>query len=331
MVAEIAVPTSAKEHLRRLDMRRDLAKVADLVELCFAGTIDPEGKRYLDEMRKAAQSASLMGWASNLIDEAQMPPSGYVWEQDGRLVGNLSLIPISAQRKRGYMIANVATHPEYRGRGIAMALTITALKHARERGADIVWLQVRDDNPSAIHIYEVNGFIERLRRTSWYNAAKLNQEPPPAGIKVLHRQPGHWILQRQWLHSLYPPELNWHIPFDWNLFRPDTWGRIYRAFMLEFPRHWSVERDGDLKGVLSWKHTHGFTDTLWLAIPEQADEQALLALFGQARHSIRAVQPLRLNFPAGVAHNILREAGFYPHQTLIWMELRLTKPYIPKM
>ena len=32
-----------------------------------------------------------------------------------------------------------------------------------------VWLQVRDDNPSAIHIYETHGFKERMRRTNWYS------------------------------------------------------------------------------------------------------------------------------------------------------------------
>jgi ribosomal protein S18 acetylase RimI-like enzyme len=320
MVAEIAAPISAQGHLRRLDMRRDLAKVADLVELCFADTLDPEGKKYLDEMRKAAQSASLMGWASGLIEEAQMPPSGYVWEQDGRLVGNLSLIPISVHGKRGYMIANVATHPNYRGRGIAMSLTVTALKYAREHGAATVWLQVRDDNPGAIHIYVVNGFIERLRRTSWYSGPNPIEQPVPPGIRVINRQPGHWALQREWLINLYPAELTWHIPFDWSLFRPDAWGKIYRTFMLEFPRHWSVERDDTLKGVLSCKHSSGFTDDLWLAIPIQFDSEAILALMARARKAIRPDQPLSLNLPAEVVTDVLRQAGFYPHQTLIWME-----------
>jgi len=45
MVVDIAIPASAEGHLRRLDMRRDLEKVADLVELCFYDTLDPEGKQ----------------------------------------------------------------------------------------------------------------------------------------------------------------------------------------------------------------------------------------------------------------------------------------------
>jgi ribosomal protein S18 acetylase RimI-like enzyme len=324
MVAEIALPASVHEHLRRLDMRRDLAKVADLVELCFADTLDPEGKRYLEEMRKAAQSASLMGWASSLIEEAQMPPSGYVWEQDGRLVGNLSLIPIIVHGKRGYMIANVATHPDFRGRGIAMALTAAALKYAESHGAATVWLQVREDNPTAIHIYIVNGFTERLRRTSWYSGPITTDLATPQGTRVITRHSAHWKFQQEWLKRLYPSELNWHIPFDWNLFRPDAWGKIYRTLMLEFPRHWSVERNNDLQGVLSWKHTHNFTDSLWLALPEQFDAEAILALLLTAKKAIHNEQPLCLNFPASIATHILRQAGFYPHQTLIWMENRFS-------
>lgn len=116
MMAEIAISSSTGEHLRRLDMRRDLAKVADLVELCFFDTLDPDGRQYLNEMRRAAQNASMMRFASSLIDKSPMLPSGYVWEEGGILVGNLSLIPITVKGKRGYMIANVATHPDYRAR-----------------------------------------------------------------------------------------------------------------------------------------------------------------------------------------------------------------------
>jgi ribosomal protein S18 acetylase RimI-like enzyme len=325
MMVEIAISSSSRGHLRRLDMRRDLAKVADLVELCFYDTLDPEGKQYLNEMRKAAQSASLFGWASRLVDEAPMPPSGYVWEEEGRLVGNLSLIPINMHGKRGYMIANVATHPDYRGRGIAKELTITALRHAQEHGAGSVWLQVRDDNPSAIHIYESNGFEERLRRTSWYSGSNVPDEPVKAGVSVGRRKSGQWTMQREWLKRIYPNDLTWNIQLDWNLFRGDLLGLIYRTFSLEFLHHWSVEREGELKGILSWRHSTGYTDIIWLAVPDQLDDQAALILLIKARNAIHPMKPIGLNFPAGAATQVLQEAGFYPHQTLIWMEKELTR------
>jgi hypothetical protein len=81
-----------------------------------------------------------------------------------------------------------------------------------------------------------------------------------------------------------------------------------------------VERNGGLKGVLTWKHSIGYTDPLWLAMPEEMDEQAILGLLIKTRKLIRNVQPLSMNYPAGMAVDTLRQAGFYPHQTLIWME-----------
>ncbi len=320
MVAEIAIASVAEGHLRRLDMRRDLAKVADLVELCFFDTLDSEGKQYLKDMRRAAQNPSFLGWASSLADEGPMPPSGYVWEEDGRLVGNLSLIPITVQGKRGYMIANVATHPDYRGRGIARMLTVAALEHARARHAACAWLQVREDNPVAIHIYETSGFTERLRRTNWYSGPAFEEQPIAEGVTVGKRRPDHWPLQRAWLSRSYPPLLDWHIPMDWNSVRPDIWGKLYRIFNLEFPQHWSVEKDGKLEGVLTWKHSGGAIDTVWLALPEQTDEQAASILITTAHKAIKRSQPLCLNYPAGLVANPIRRAGFYPHQTLIWME-----------
>jgi ribosomal protein S18 acetylase RimI-like enzyme len=324
MVAESVIPSTANGHLRRLDMRQDLAKVADLVELCFRETLDPEGKQYLNEMRRAAHNATLIRWASSMLEESSMPPSGFVWEEDGRLVGNLSLIPIQVQGERGYMIANVATHPDFRGRGIARALTITALGYVHSRGAHNTWLQVREDNPSAIHIYQSTGFSERLRRTSWYSGPSFPDTPIPADVRITKRHPDHWTLQRDWLKRIYPPELEWHIPMEWSAFRPDLLGWLYRFFSLDFPNHWSVERRGELKGVLTWKHSIGYSDPLWLAIPGEIDEQATLGLLLKVRKSVRSLQPLSMNYPAGLAVDILRQAGFYPHQTLIWMEKRFT-------
>jgi hypothetical protein len=142
---------------------------------------------------------------------------------------------------------------------------------------------------------------------------------------VINRQASHWTHQRKWLHLLYPVDLAWNLPFDWNLFRPDVWGSIYRAFSLENIHHWSVERRSELKGVLSWKHSSSLIDTLWLAVPVPIDEECLLALMVTARAAISKEQPLSLNFPAGAAVEALKQAGFYSHQTLIWMSADLNR------
>ena len=65
------------------------------------------------------------------------------------------------------MIANVATDPGFRRAGIGRALTERAMEGASQKAAQEVWLQVRDDNATAIRLYAELGFVERARRTTY--------------------------------------------------------------------------------------------------------------------------------------------------------------------
>ena len=140
--------SSTTGNVRPLNILRDLPRVADLIELCFANSMDSDGQSYVRQMRRASRDASFMRWATNAIESASMPLSGFVWEQDGRIIGNASLVPFRHKGKRIYLIANVATHPEHRRKGIARALTEHVMQHARQRGADELWLHVQRTTPA---------------------------------------------------------------------------------------------------------------------------------------------------------------------------------------
>jgi ribosomal protein S18 acetylase RimI-like enzyme len=158
-----AVALSAKQStqssVRPLNAFRDLPAVADLIEICFASTLDGDGRRYVREMRSAGQTGTVQRWASRLNQTASLPLTGYVWDESGRIVGNASLLPFRSDSAHIYLLANVAVHPDFRGRGIARALTEKALFHAGEKGADSVWLTVRADNEAAIQLYSVLGLL----------------------------------------------------------------------------------------------------------------------------------------------------------------------------
>src|SRR5215210_3453697 len=159
-MSSITVPIKAEKHphVRPLNVIRDLSTVADLIELCFAPTMDNEGQRYLSDMRRASRDDSFLNWATHLAETTSLPLTGYVWEQDGHIVGNASLIPFRDKGKRVYLIANVAVHPAYRRRKIAQVLTQYAIEHARAEKTTAIWLHVRDDNPAAIKLYTNLGF-----------------------------------------------------------------------------------------------------------------------------------------------------------------------------
>ncbi len=330
-MASIPIPARAESHpnLRPLNVLRDLSAVADLIELCFQSNMDSDGQDYVRQMRRASRDDSFLRWASQTIEGASMPMSGYVWEENGRIVGNASLIPFHHRRKKIHLIANVAVHPEARRRGIARALTQECLSHARQRKADAIWLHVRADNPGAVDLYSRLGFRERFRRTTWLSAA--GPAEPPAGrlASILPRAARFWPQQKEWLERAYPDELGWYRLFDWSGFAPGLRYWLYFLFVDMNLRQWAALKDNPstlpsiteqaLQAVLSWT-SGGRADPLWLAAAPDADPQAVTALLLHARTELSARRKLVLEHPVGPLDTSIRAAGFDPARTLIWMQ-----------
>lgn len=322
------------EHLRPFDVNRDLGRVADLVELCFVDTLDQDGQRYLQQMRSAARNPSYLRWASMVAERTAMPLSGYVWEEADQIVGNLTLIPHIAQGKRFYLIANVAVHPNFRRRGIAVQITHKAIQHARQRGAQAVWLHVRADNQSAIDLYQSLGFVEKACRTTWVlgrevytggfpEAGILQQKMDQLHIRFGSRRAVDWPIQRNWIRQSYPKEMSWHLSLRPIALQPGVWGFLYRTINSLWVRHWAVYKRQRLLGVLSWQPSHMYADYLWLATSIEPDEEVITALLLHVRQQIASRRPLSLDYPAGRAESAIQQAGFHAHQTLKWMVINL--------
>jgi len=306
------------EHLRPFDTQRDLRSVADLVELCFSDTIDADGKRYLQQMRFAADNPRYLRWAAAAVDISSLPSSGYVWEEDGKLVGNLSLIPFNVHGDRYYLIANVAVHPAYRRRGVARELTASGIEYARRRGAKACWLHVRQENEPATNLYQ----SLRARRTSWHSQkdAKSNTAYPDVRFGSRRRQ--DWKSQKVWLANNYPPELTWHMPIRLDDLRPGLAGALYRFFTQLNIQQWHATQNGQLLGILSRVASTGYADHFWLAAWPEKEDLAAAALLSHARQHFGQHRTLSLDYPAGRAVEAIQSAGFSAHQTLIWMEDR---------
>lgn len=65
-------------------------------------------------------------------------------------------------------VATIATHPDFRGRGIGRLLLLHALLAARQEGAVKSFLEVRESNAIARKIYLGFGFVEDGRRKEYY-------------------------------------------------------------------------------------------------------------------------------------------------------------------
>lgn len=302
---------------RPLNILRDLPGVADLIELCFAPTIDAEGRSYVEQMRRNGRDSNFIGWASKVIDSTSLPLSGFVWEDGGKIVGNASLIPFTQNGRKIYLIANVATHPDYRRHGIARILTDAAMRRAREKRAASIWLHVRAESTGALALYHELGFQARARRTSWQTSPGT---AIPGDLRVEKSPWRDWPLQRAWLERAYPASLGWYNPMNWSIFRPGPLYALYR-FMADINvSQWSVYRNDVLQGVVTCMRSFGQPDYLWAAFPEQPDLDAITNLLLYARRALGQTSNMVFEYPVGIADEAIRASGFLPQRTLIWME-----------
>ena len=324
-MASVPLParSTASRYVRPLNVLRDLPRVADLIELCFATNIDSEGQSYIRQMRRASRDVSFMQWASAAIETASLPLSGFVWEQEGRIIGNVSLVPFRYKGKRIFLIANVATHPDHRRKGIARFLTEQVMRQARQRGADQLWLHVRADNPGAVEMYSDLGFVERARRITWRISKNNNPQParsnPARSLStVTRRYSQFWPQQLAWLNRLHPEELSWYRTPNWNSLRPGLWNSLYRLFIEFDLQQWAVQKNGKLQGVLAWMPTI-HNPPLWLACDPSADSESITYLLLHAHRELDYRPSLTLENPAGLQEEAIQAAGFNNSRTLIWM------------
>ncbi len=309
--------------LRAFDMRKDLLAVADLVELCFQDSLDADGRMYIRQMRRTAQSNKLLNMAITTNLSSEMPPGGFVWAEGAQMLGNLSLIPVIAFGKRRYLIANVAVHPKHRRQGIASQLTLAAINKARKSGADEIWLQVDKDNEAAQMLYSQLGFEEKAQRITWQaKASPVNSLPIATNVKIRQPKAEDWPRQLEWLKVNYPEHIHWNLPLNFNQFQPGFLGTVRRLLGDRQSRQWAATLDSKLLGVLSWQSSTLHADRLWLATSEKNEAEAVEALLSHAHLKLRMGRSVLLNYPAEQGEDQFRKLGFSPMRKLAWMKFQ---------
>lgn len=103
-----------------------------------------------------------------------------VAESEGALVGVLVL----GTTADGFLIHNVAVHPEHRGEGLGRALLELAESEARKAGFDSIHLFTHEGLVESRALYERIGYVEYERRPlegfSLVYMRKALKEPGPA-------------------------------------------------------------------------------------------------------------------------------------------------------
>ncbi len=325
MVAHTAVRGEAKSGLRPVDLNRDLGQIAALMELVFGPELDPESRAAMREMQWLARSGPWLWLLARLqqVGEGFIP--GFVWVEDGRIVGNVSVRRAGA-RGEGWLIGNVAVHPDWRRRGIGRALMEAAVGLMQERGGRWAGLMVEHDNLPALRLYEKMGFHRLGAITTWQGRpTRLAGFSETQAVSIRKRRADEWEAEYMLARMARPAGLNWLEPLSRGDFRAGFLSGLANFLNGRREEHWVVAEGGRLLAalrlVVSWG---GKAHEMALFIHPGARgrfEAGLLA-YGLSRLSPSS-RPVQVAHPAGddEVEAALRDLGFTPVRTLIHMKM----------
>jgi hypothetical protein len=137
---------------------------------------------------------------------------------------------------------------------------------------------------------------------------------------MTHRRPADWPQQKRWLEDLYPHSLSWFFSFNWQMLSPWPWHVLWHKLNDIRVQQWRVTQNGQLQGILSWVSNASMRDDLWLAAPQQANEEALIWLLRYVQKARSQRLELRLDHPYSAHRAALEGAGFRALRNLLWMQ-----------
>jgi len=189
---------------------RDIVGVTTLIERAFAEEMDVSGHKSMRDLRWMGR---LFGWADWFTSPGQGLMPGYVWMEQDRIVGNITVRRLS-MFGRGWMIGNVAVAPEWRGRGIGRQLMAAGVELVRHNNGDWIALQVRTDNDIAHNLYKSLGFVD-TGEIVYFERRQSDRVARPPRPAEGHLRPAHaQDMDRLYTlaQSLVPDSVRWAEP-----------------------------------------------------------------------------------------------------------------------
>jgi|YNPBryantNP2012_1023418.scaffolds.fasta_scaffold03437_4 ribosomal protein S18 acetylase RimI-like enzyme len=311
--------------VRPFDPVSDSRAVIELIALAFGDRLGPDGEIALGEMRRAARLASWLGWFYWPVWEDTGFAPGFVWVEEGRVLGNVSLR--RAAEWGGFIIGNLAVHPDWRRKGIASALMEKALETISAQGGRWIGLEVRHDNRAALSLYERLGFVEVGRTLHMLRPAGLRYEDKgcrelPASFVMRRGQKGDRPALLDLLHTVIPTPQRALLELRDEQYRPgvstgtDCW--------------WIVENERELCGAVRAYHERGRRpDRLEILVAPGDHEDIEAALVQQGMASLRSVHKKMVESvlpnPSASLVGALEGCGFQRLRVLIQMRLDLAR------
>lgn len=332
MVISVASKGEQFRGLRPMEPSRDLRQVAALIEEAFADQLDFRGQEALRELKAMSRLGPLLWLLDRLSPEFHETFSGFVWVEEGGVVGNVT-VNRSNWRSRRWFISNVAVERPYQGRGIAHELMQAAIGMARDRGGESVALQVRSDNEPALKLYRDLGF-EELVGTTDLQLNKVGRVTfvPAEGFTLRQRDYSEWHKEYELAQAAIPASEQQARPIREKDFRKGFGERVvdWLGGILTGQRVYRLAVDeGDrLIATLTvraswWGGGHSLEMVVHPDCRGQVEEMLVtraLALLGNYPGQGVAV---KMSASHHEAIEALKRYGFVEQQTLVQMRLNL--------
>ncbi len=230
---------SSSHHIERFSPSQHLEGLATLIEHAFGKELARSQSSMVRDMREMARWGPIL----RLIHTLTPILKGYVWVQEGKVVGNVSL---STESNTIWRLSNVAVLPDFRGRGIAGHLVDKAIDHARRHDVRYLVLEVRPENTIALHLYQHRGFetFETLNemylsRASW----PVFLQPFEGDVRPIRGSDAHQIYRL--MLSSVPPARRRLFPIRVHEFRRGLWQRLLQYVKLIFKDELPYELIGE--------------------------------------------------------------------------------------
>jgi ribosomal protein S18 acetylase RimI-like enzyme len=222
--------------IRPVNLRTDMLQLAELMEVAFHETMDESSRNALRDMRRIGENFG-MGFLSRLNELALGINKGFVWLEEGRIVGNVSIVPANWPSDLGkvWMIVNVAVYPNYRRQGIAKKLMQASIAEIERLGAKHVILQVDYDNLGAVELYDELGFVRERAFTTWIRNSYTHapHDINDKTIFITHPRNSEWQAEYELAEAARPDKyggIGWEKPLHSQYFRPSFWKRLLSLF-----------------------------------------------------------------------------------------------------
>lgn len=317
--------------VRPMDPMRDLNDIAHLIEIAFADDMRYGGQQIMRDLRMLHRLRPLL-WALQTVSPSLRAFfSGFVWVEQGRVVGNVTISRIDAHTHT-WLISNVAVLPEYRRRGIARRLMEAAHEHIRTYGGRRIVLQVRQDNDAAHRLYDSMGY-ETIG--SLVDLVAHRPRPPvaaaPSDVVVRWPNTRHWRQAYHFMNRATSPLVKMLRPPRASRLAsgpPSPFASLFEQMGMPARRQWWAYQNGVIAGLAFAERTRRLA-TLELVVGETITGAVEMALLHKALAFLRRARLVRteVDIQHHTTLNTLEAVGFQRIRVLDQMVLALEKPF----